>query len=917
MASKRKASAMQATVAEEPVDPSDELMFLCLGGGNEVGRSCHIVQYKGKTVMLDAGQHPAYDGLAALPFYDDFDLSTVDVLLISHFHVDHAASLPYVLSKTNFRGRVFMTHPTKAIYKWLIQDSVRVGNASSKQASQPVYTEQDHLNTFPQIEAIDYHTTHTISSIRITPYPAGHVLGAAMFLIEIAGLNIFFTGDYSREQDRHLVSAEVPKGVKIDVLITESTYGIASHVPRLEREQALMKTITSILNRGGRALLPVFALGRAQELLLILDEYWSKHAEYQKYPIYYASNLARKCMIVYQTYVGAMNDNIKRLFRERMAEAEATGDGAGKGGPWDFKYIRSLKNLDRFDDVGGCVMLASPGMLQSGVSRELFERWAPSDKNGIIITGYSVEGTMARQIMQEPDQIQAIMSRSTAAARRAPGGESDKVMIPRRCSVAEYSFAAHVDGVENREFIEEVAAPVVILVHGEQHNMMRLKSKLLSLNATKTSKVKVYSPRNCEELRIPFKADKTAKVVGKLASIPPPLVRDVAEPTTAPLVTGVLVQNDFKLSLMAPDDLREYAGLNTTTIMCKQRLRLSAAGIDLIKWALEGTFGSVEELPEMKTRADNKDDKNEDTDMSDEPAKKEEQEEQDSSNKDDGDGDGDGKDKKMSKKQVKEGLSDEEDVVDEVSRPVAAYLVMGCIAVRYRSDGEVELEWEGNMLNDSIADSLMTVLFSVESSPAAVKRSSANGKHAHGHDDDQHDGQGDANGCGGGVGKNPHGQCSPSDRLARLFWFLEAQFGAENVSPVSSLPGREEKKKMKQDEEGKEKEKEKDEKDDTEEERKKMKTDNEDEEDQAQGEVAVADADAEEKEKEEEEEEKTELARLHALGIPVPGIRISVDRLVATVWLERLEVECGNKAFADRVRAVVERAVEITAPLWA
>ncbi|KAK8086651.1 metallo-beta-lactamase superfamily protein [Apiospora phragmitis] len=303
-----------------------------------------------------------------------------------------------------------MTHPTKAIYKWLIQDSVRVGNTSSNPTSQPVYTEQDHLNTFPQIEAIDYHTTHTISSIRITPYPAGHVLGAAMFLIEIAGLKIFFTGDYSREQDRHLVSAEVPKGVKIDVLITESTYGVASHVPRLEREQALMKNITGILNRGGRVLMPVFALGRAQELLLILDEYWGKHSEYQKIPIYYASNLARKCMVVYQTYVGAMNDNIKRLFRERMAEAEAAGDGAGKGGPWDFKYIRSLKNLDRFDDVGGCVMLASPGMLQNGVSRELLERWAPSDKNGVIITGYSVEGTMAKHIVTEPDQIHAVMS---------------------------------------------------------------------------------------------------------------------------------------------------------------------------------------------------------------------------------------------------------------------------------------------------------------------------------------------------------------------------------------------------------------------------------------------------------------------------------------------------------------------------
>ena len=357
-----------------------------------------------------------------------------------------------------------MTHPTKAIYKWLVQDSVRVGNiSSSSEQKVQLYTEADHLSTFPMIEAIDYYTTHTISSIRITPYPAGHVLGAAMFLIEIAGLKILFTGDYSREEDRHLISAEVPKNVKIDVLITESTYGIASHIPRVQREAQLMKSITDVLNRGGRALLPVFALGRAQELLLILDEYWGKHPEYQKIPIYYASNLARKCMVVYQTYVSAMNDNIKRLFRERMAEAEAAGD-VGKGGPWDFRFVRSLKSLERFDDVGGCVMLASPGMMQNGVSRELLERWAPDQRNGVIITGYSVEGTMAKLIVHEPDQIQAIMTRGSNTATRKPGGarEGEQVMIPRRCSVQEYSFAAHVDGTENREFIEEVSAPVVV-----------------------------------------------------------------------------------------------------------------------------------------------------------------------------------------------------------------------------------------------------------------------------------------------------------------------------------------------------------------------------------------------------------------------------------------------------------------------
>ncbi|KAF2466446.1 endoribonuclease YSH1 [Lindgomyces ingoldianus] len=858
MATKRKLAAM-APDDDDPVDPADELMFLCLGGGNEVGRSCHIIQYKGKTVMLDAGMHPAYEGLSAMPFYDEFDLSTVDVLLISHFHVDHAASLPYVLAKTNFKGRVFMTHPTKAIYKWLIQDSVRVGNmSSSSETKVQMYTEADHLSTFSSIEAIDFYTTHTISGIRITPYPAGHVLGAAMFLIEIAGLKTLFTGDYSREDDRHLVSATVPKDIKIDVLITESTFGISTHIPRLQRETQLMKSITDILNRGGRALLPVFALGRAQELLLILDEYWTKHPEYQKIPIYYNSSLARKCMVVYQTYVSAMNDNIKRLFRERMAEAEAAGD-VGKGGPWDFRFVRSLKSLERFDDMGGCVMLASPGMMQSGTSRELLERWAPDARNGVIITGYSVEGTMAKQIVHEPESIPAITMKNTNMTRRPGQKEGEPTLIPRRCSVQEFSFAAHVDGKENMEFVQEVAAPVVILVHGEKGNMTRLKSKLLSFNAQKTIPVKIYSPANCEELRIPFKTDKVAKVVGKLASIPPPLPRKkstsedsgdeeeegLQEPSLLP---GVLVQNDFKISLMSPEDLKEYAGLTTTSIMCRQSITLSAAGVELIRWALEGTFGAIKELTVT--------------------------------------------DAAINGKEVNgNGPHKEEEADEEIERSKKAFQVMDCVTVKCGAGGNIEVEWEGNMINDGIADAVLAVLFTVESSPAAVRQSSRSHSHSPppstshqpslllAHRFKQ---------------PNPYKTPDPSTRLSRLFLFLEAQFGADAIHPIpyprnststsgttpippfSTTP--------------------------------------------SDSPFSVATSPTIPLSSTETIEfspaDKAELKRLHNLGIPVPGVEIRFDKYVAKVWLEDLDVECASRPLRDRVKAVVERSVETVAGLW-
>lgn len=137
-----------------------------------------------------------------------------------------------------------------------------------------------------------------------------------MFLIDIAGLKILYTGDYSREEDRHLVKAELPP-IRPDVLIVESTYGVQSHEAREDKEARFTGLVHSIIRGGGHVLMPTFALGRAQELLLILEEYWKKHPDLHNVPIYYASNLARKCMAIYQTYIHTMNSNIRTRFAKR------------------------------------------------------------------------------------------------------------------------------------------------------------------------------------------------------------------------------------------------------------------------------------------------------------------------------------------------------------------------------------------------------------------------------------------------------------------------------------------------------------------------------------------------------------------------------------------------------------------------
>lgn len=660
---------------------TDFFRFFGLGGSNEVGRSCHILQYKGKTVMLDAGVHPANQGIASLPFYDEFDLSKVDVILISHFHLDHAASLPYVMQRTNFQGRVFMTHPTKAIYRWLLSDFVKVtniGNDPLAVGEDNLYTDEDLSESFDRIETVDYHSTIDVNGIKFTAYHAGHVLGAAMFQVEIAGLRVLFTGDYSRELDRHLNSAEIPP-LPSDILIVESTFGTATHEPRVSRERKLTQMVHSTVSKGGRVLLPVFALGRAQEIMLILDEYWSQNAEelgLGQVPILYASNLARKCMSVFQTYVNMMNDKIRKKFRNSQTN------------PFIFKNILYLKNLDEFQDFGPSVMLASPGMLQNGLSRDLLEKWCPDEKNLVLITGYSVEGTMAKFLMLEPDTIPAI--------------NNPDISIPRRCQVEEISFAAHVDFRENLEFVEQIGASNIILVHGESNPMGRLKSALLSnfssLKGTE-NEVHVYNPKNCVAVDLEFKGIKIAKAVGNiveemiLSTGAKPEVK-VEEQSFNPkveekkdfkicdeeretqggkvVISGILVSDEknFDLNLVSLSDLREHhTDLSTTVLKERQTVHVDCKN-ELIYWHLCQMFGSIDVLV------------------------------------------------------------DEEGVTLKNSQESNS-LISGALVLRIMGDVKLSvadhiatLEWTQNIISDSVADSVVAILMSVDSSPASVKMTS-------------------------------------------------------------------------------------------------------------------------------------------------------------------------------------------------
>ena len=740
-------------------DDSENFRFFGLGGCNEVGRSCHIIEYKNKVIMLDSGVHPGLSGMNSLPFFDEYDLSKVDILLISHFHLDHAASLPYVMQQTSFKGRVFMTHATKAIYRWLLSDFVRVTSMvgggdearqmdSSQQnggGSANLYTNEDLMSSFEKIETIDYHSTIEVDGIRFTAYHAGHVLGACMYFLEIGGVKVLFTGDYSREEDRHLKVAEVPP-TRPDILITESTFGTATHEPRLEKESRMMKNIHSTILKGGRVLMPVFALGRAQELLLILEEYWSMNEDIQSVNIYYASDLARKCMAVYQTYTSIMNEKIR-----------LNASSSAKSNPFQFKFIKSIRSIDKVYDMGPCVVVASPGMLQSGVSRQLLERWAPDPKNAVIMTGYAVEGTMAKEILTEPHAIPSI--------------SNPDVTIPRRLSVDEISFAAHVDFQQNAGFIEEVAPKKIILVHGDSNPMGRLKSALLSRYLSRKGteeEVRVFNPRNCEDLQIGITSAKIAKVVGSLAEAESKLIKDFMSRqmeknkieeiqvedesgkendglahtgneqesavstqnggkktdekvedeliNSGIVVSGVLISKDFDLNLLQLDDLHEFTQLTTSIVKSNIKLKIEAS-VSLVTWHLEQMFGYI-------------------------------------------------------------------NVIEETDATWEC-LIMDLIYITADKSSDsnglcITVEWvNNNAMADSLADSVVAILYNVDSSPASVKLTSK--PHSHGHVKEE-----PTDDAFPEEAKTAHGLHDIGTRIHRISTLLRAQFG----DSITQMDGR-------------------------------------------------------------------------------------------------------------------------------
>jgi integrator complex subunit 11 len=363
-----------------------------------------------------------------------------------------------------------MTHPTKAICQILLEDNRKIARMNRDEFT---FTSLDIKNCMKKVVALNMNETYEHSpNFILKPYPAGHVLGAAMFYLKVNGESLIYTGDYNMTPDRHLGSAWIDC-LRPDVLITESTYGDTIRDCRKAKERDFLSSVYEVVKNGGKVLIPTFALGRAQEMCLLIDSYWERMN--LKVPVYVSTGMAVKANEIYRLFINYTNETIRKKILEQNL--------------FDYKHI---KPLDRtaVDKEGPMVILASPGMLHSGLSLSLFLKICDKEENMIVIPGYCVRGTIGDKILKGNKII-----------------EVSKKSYNVNLKIKNLAFSAHADAKGILELIKQCQPRNVMLVHGDKRSMSKLKNRIES-----ELEIKTFNPENGTLIEIPKSNEVEMKI---------------------------------------------------------------------------------------------------------------------------------------------------------------------------------------------------------------------------------------------------------------------------------------------------------------------------------------------------------------------------------------------------------------------
>jgi len=434
-----------------------DLRITALGGVQEVGRSAFLVQTRESSVLMDCGINPGSSKpFEAFPRLDisTFEIDSLDAVIVSHAHLDHCGLVPF-LYKYGYDGPIYCSAPTSNLMTLLQLDYLDV---ASKQGITPPYDQKDVrecvLHTIPLRYGV---VTDITPDIRLTLHDAGHILGSSIIHLHIGeGLhNIVYTGDYKSARTMLLEAATV-EFPRVETVITESTYGGPNDImpSRFEAEEHLTALINETLERKGKVLIPVPAVGRAQEIMLVIDGYM-RRGLMKEAPVFIEGMISEATAIhtAYPEYLG--RDVRRSILHEGI-------------NPFQSDYFTIVEHPSvRQEIIDGepCIIMATSGMLEGGPVMEYFKSLAEDKRNTIIFVSYQIEGTLGRRVQKGLTEVTMLNSE----------GKMGVVKVKLQVKAVE-GFSGHSDRRQIINYLTRLKPRPerVMVCHGERAKCLSL-----------------------------------------------------------------------------------------------------------------------------------------------------------------------------------------------------------------------------------------------------------------------------------------------------------------------------------------------------------------------------------------------------------------------------------------------------------
>lgn len=426
-----------------------EVYIFCLGGVKQVGRSCFIVMTSESKIMLDCGINPGENtAIDAYPRIDwfDFKLEDLDAIVISHAHIDHQGFLP-TLFKYGYDGPVYCTEPTLPLMNLLQLDSVKISQNNGVYCPYEIRDINEiikHCITLPYGKPTDISPDTTI-----TLNNAGHIMGSATVHLNISGAhNILYSGDYKYAKTQLLDSA-VSNYPRVETLITESTYGASSDLMPDQRVvyNSFTENINQTLTNGGKVLIPVPAVGRAQEIMLVLDKEMNEGRLIEA-PIY-IEGMISEASAIHMSYAHYLGQEVRRSVSQGI-------------NPFQSEYFTVVNGWGKRDEVlndqNPAIIMATSGMLEGGPSVEYFKEIATKENNKMIFVSYQINGTLGRRVLDGNTNEVSMMEKNGKVK-----------VIPLKCKTQKIDgFSGHSDFNQILNFVSRIKPKRVLVNHGER-----------------------------------------------------------------------------------------------------------------------------------------------------------------------------------------------------------------------------------------------------------------------------------------------------------------------------------------------------------------------------------------------------------------------------------------------------------------